>query len=228
MVDSAPRTLVMFDIDGTLLRSNALDDICYVRTAQSRLGDIAVNTDWAIYQNVTNSGITTELYQQLGLEPTPDQLEAFERALAEDISRYLQEQPEACQAIAGAALFVQLLQLREDVVVAIATGGWQRCAQIKLQHSGIPYKGLPFASASDAIEREQIMKIACDRARQYYEIPEFADHIYIGDGVWDLEASRRLGYRFIGIGEGDSAQKLAEAGATDIVPDFHSVEFEVA
>jgi phosphoglycolate phosphatase-like HAD superfamily hydrolase len=42
--------------------------------------------------------------------------------------------------------------------------------------------------------------------------------VYVGDGVWDARAARRLGYAFVGIGDG--AERLREEGASMVVGDL--------
>jgi len=46
--------------------------------------------------------------------------------------------------------------------------------------------------------------------------------ISIGDGLWDLETARRLGYDFVGIGSGDKEAALTQAGA-QVFPDFRGL-----
>lgn len=223
--ETGPTTLVMFDIDGTLVRSGVLDDICYVETARDFLGDVPINTNWRGYHHVTNSGITADLYwEHLGQAPSAEQYGQFETAFAQAIAAYLDQNPQACEAIAGAAPFIQSLQQNPNIALAIATGGWSQCAKTKLNHAGIPLDGIPFASASDAIERVKIMELACDRALAHYNVSEFSQRIYIGDGVWDVAASSDLDYRFIGIGTGPAAQNLRDAGATEIYANFEAMD----
>jgi hypothetical protein len=38
--------------------------------------------------------------------------------------------------------------------------------------------------------------------------------------VWDVRASRSLGYGFIGVGSGAAADKLHAEGAVHVLPDF--------
>jgi hypothetical protein len=45
----------------------------------------------------------------------------------------------------------------------------------------------------------------------------------VGDGVWDLRACRKLGIRFIGVG--NKREKLLEAEATHVLEDLTSKEF---
>jgi phosphoglycolate phosphatase-like HAD superfamily hydrolase len=49
---------------------------------------------------------------------------------------------------------------------------------------------------------------------------EFSDFTYVGDGVWDVRAAHNLGWNFIGIGTGERAEGLRQAGAVKIIPHF--------
>jgi phosphoglycolate phosphatase-like HAD superfamily hydrolase len=44
--------------------------------------------------------------------------------------------------------------------------------------------------------------------------------VYIGDGVWEVRAAKALGLGFLGVAVGDRAGRLAEEGASCVVPDF--------
>ena len=44
--------------------------------------------------------------------------------------------------------------------------------------------------------------------------------VYVGDGIWDVRAARRLGIGFVGIGEGDREIQLREEGAEIVLPDY--------
>ena len=217
-----PKILVMFDIDGTLLNAGAIDDRCYVNTAKAQFSTDDINSNWHSYPHVTNSGITATLHQQcLKQEASPLFLEQFRTAFTHRIKSALANDPQSCQAIPGAIAFLNHLHQRSDIALAIATGGWHSCAQAKLSHAQLPIEGIPFASASDAQEREAIMAIAHNRALSHYQVPSFHQRIYIGDGLWDVTASRNAGYQFIGIAQGEKAQAIAQAGAQYIFPDFN-------
>ena len=49
--------LVMFDIDGTLTQTCAVDAACYVEAVMEVTGLRAISTDWASYRHTTDSGI---------------------------------------------------------------------------------------------------------------------------------------------------------------------------
>jgi len=85
------------------------------------------------------------------------------------------------------------------VRVAVATGGWEPTARLKLEHVGIRTAALALASASDATARAAIMRLAEWRALQG-AAPTRAT--YFGDGPWDRRASAELGYDFVAVGGG--------------------------
>jgi phosphoglycolate phosphatase-like HAD superfamily hydrolase len=43
---------------------------------------------------------------------------------------------------------------------------------------------------------------------------------YVGDGAWDVQASRELNWEFIGIASGPRAAQLRRAGATLVRENF--------
>ena len=49
------RSLVIFDIDGTLTESVAVDDFCFVQAFRDVLGIERINTNWLEYQFQTDS-----------------------------------------------------------------------------------------------------------------------------------------------------------------------------
>jgi phosphoglycolate phosphatase-like HAD superfamily hydrolase len=48
--------------------------------------------------------------------------------------------------------------------------------------------------------------------------------VYVGDGVWDACACRRVGIPFIGIGTDGSAAHLSAEGAVCVFPDFSDAD----
>ena len=65
-----------------------------------------------------------------------------------------------------------------------------------------------------------VMGIACTRALDFWGVSEFETVTYVGDGVWDLHASKKLGYHFIGIGSYNNEARLLQEGASFIINDY--------
>ena len=115
---------------------------------------------------------------------------------------------------------IRFLHVLDNISIAIATGGWRDSALLKLEAAGIEIGNVPLVSSDDSHDREIIMKLSYEIARERYKVIRFDSVTYIGDEVWDVVASRNLGYKFIGIGSGDKAEKLRKEGAVQIVNDM--------
>ncbi|MCP4023361.1 MAG: HAD hydrolase-like protein [Desulfobacteraceae bacterium] len=186
--------LVMFDIDGTLIDSSGFEDECYISAVESIL-KIQVDADWSKYINTTDSGILNEIIDQNALADDRDTIHRkIKSVFINNVTSYLNQTK--AREIPGAARFIQRLKGREDVVLAIATGGWEETAKMKLLSAGIDYSNIAFASASDHVSRTGIMKTAEIKCA----LNHFSSKSYFGDAVWDQKASWELHYNFILVG----------------------------
>lgn len=216
--------LVMFDIDGTLTESDAMDSACYLRALADVFQFTGVDGDWSHYPHCTDEGILAHLFQtRLQRLPLPDEIVAVRARFVELLTAAANTKP--FQPVAGAGEFLAQLAGMTDAQVAIASGGWEHAARLKLTSAGLDCRQIPAAFAEDAHSREGIMQAALARASAQFDLPRFAGHTYIGDGIWDARAARRLGYRFIGIAcDPIKMERLREAGAVAVFPDFRAGE----
>jgi phosphoglycolate phosphatase-like HAD superfamily hydrolase len=207
--------LVMFDIDGTLVDSAGFDSELYVEAVRSVL-NVDIDSDWNIYQHVSDSGILEEVMRDARLAGEPKQLAArVQQRFVALVRDYLQRAPDAVREIAGAKRLVERLLALPNVRVGVATGGWEPTALLKLRHVGIDVGRLGFASGSDARARTDIMRLAAQRALGG---AGYARATYFGDGAWDQRASAELGYDFVAVGGGVSHPvAYADLGDTDAI-----------
>jgi hypothetical protein len=62
--------LSIFDIDGTLTESVAVDEVCFVQAFRDMLGIERINTNWLDYHFQTDSGLALEICRNhLGRDP---------------------------------------------------------------------------------------------------------------------------------------------------------------
>ena len=107
---------------------------------------------------------------------------------------------------------------------AVATGSWREAALIKQRAVGFELDGLPLATCDDSVRREGIVQSAIEKATEQYDLPNPLKVTSVGDGVWDVQTAARLGLPFIGIGSGQQATRLREAGAEHVIEDFTDLE----
>ena len=127
--------------------------------------------------------------------------------------------PQNFRAVAGATRAFTRIAQQRDYALALATGGWRASALFKLEKGNLPVDGLPAAFADDDIEREEIARIAIDRARLHYQQP-FDWIVLVGDSDCDVSTAARLGLGFLGIAADANVTVLREAGAQFVLRDY--------
>jgi len=215
----------MFDVDGTLTQSNEVDAECFISALKKAFNINHIDPDWSKYKFVTDSGIFSEIYES-HFHRTPD-LEDFDlikRYFLQNLQDAIFKSKSCCTEISGAVSAFNQLKNVKNYALSFATGCWLESAELKLKCAGFDFFGIPFASAADSMEREKIMLISLNRAKRKYNVQNFDSITYVGDGVWDVVASKNLGLNFIGIAANADKQKLLDAGAKFVIPDFENFD----
>lgn len=185
---------VVFDIDGTLLESAAVDDALYKGAVRSVLGDVQIRPYLVDYDYVSDSGILSEILTDNSIADEPDVVAAVRLRFVESLKAYISEHgpfPE----IPGAKDILRKLGESSNHAVAMATGGWRDSALLKIDTAGFGEFGYPIATSDDAYDRKEIMRIALSRLGN-----SFSSVTYYGDGPWDRDASQELGWNFVAVG----------------------------
>lgn len=202
----------IFDIDGTLIDSTAIDWLCFADAFAEAFGLDATRTDWSGYAHHTDRGLVREFLQRAwGGDPSNEAILAHREVFL----RLLKNRIHKLDEIAGARAFLRFLQQRHWRV-ALATGAWSRSANLKLERAGF-VSDLPISCCDSAESREEIMQNAIGDSTQ-------EQIVVFGDGPWDVRVARKLSLPFVGIGKDAAADLLRCEGATEIVCDFSSPE----
>ena len=211
--------LILFDVDGTLIRSMQDDGECLVTALYDVFGFTDVEDDWSCYQHITDVGILIEAFEQRkGRAPSETESEAFCERYVELLTERCSENP--LEPIAGAAMLLDALAEREDIAVAFATGCFRRCAAVKMLSAGLSFDLAPAATCDDAISRHEIMENGIAKAAANHGVTGFDNMVYVGDAIWDVWACRRLGLPFIGVAADITADRLRAEGIEFLLPDF--------
>jgi len=191
-------TVIVFDIDGTLLYSVAhhqaalLDAYAElgVSIGERPLSDFPDHTDSAIYDL-----LLTELRGEPASTADFDQLDAV-------LERHylLRTHAEPPLVVAGADDLLALLDADARVSVAFATGSMRRVAGHKLAQLGVDLETAVLTTATEATTRERIVASAIDLAAGAASAPPRA--LSIGDGIWDLRTALALGLPFLAVESG--------------------------
>ena len=184
---------IIFDIDGTLVESFGFDDACYVAAVREVLGDVYIHDDWSQYKNVTDTGSLRQIMEENKIQEK-EQIKEVRTKFGELIRQYLQNGGK-CLPKGGAIHLINKLLAAEDYAVGFATGGWRHTAKMKLRHAGFNLKNAILTSSDDGDERVVIMKKCLLQLGHCFQRV-----VYIGDAEWDMQATKTLGWHFIGVG----------------------------
>ncbi len=204
--------LVLLDIDGTLTLSYEYDREIFGAAIGELLGLPPVDADLNGYVDKTSLGVSMEAIHRLtGRSPVQGDVEQVKLNVLRRLNDMYRESPWVFNEVPGASMFLERLRTFNEGRIAIATGCWNSEALFKLQASGLNVDAIPMATSDDSKNRLKIMEIAVEKAGDYYGCRSFKRVVYVGDGPWDLETSRSLGYKFIGIGSRVRALKDKES-----------------
>ena len=211
--------LVIFDIDGTLIHSHEAEVECYIKAYTQVMGKSDINTDLTTYQHVTDTGITQEcIYRQFQRDALPQEQLAIEEAFLTLFDKSLNDNPP--KPIPGVHDLFEQLQQEKKVCLAIATGSYHRSALLKLKHADLLLSHLPLSSCSEHMARIDIMKSAKQKAHQSYQEETFHSVTYVGDGPWDIKASKSLAWNFVGIASNYTPLQLKDWGVDIVLNDY--------
>ncbi len=212
-------TLIIFDVDGTLIHSERRDSLCFATAYEEVFGREFPTIDWRQYPHVTDTVIfETVMDGHFHRKPTEQELQDFHELYLQKLISSRKENPQFFKEVPGARLLVEHLSDQEDITLAIATGGWKVPAEIKLEHVGIAADLMPISAADGQYNREDILRTAIQltdkSAHDYHRI------VYIGDAIWDVATTRNLNMNFIGIRYRHDHEVLLEVGASHVVSDY--------
>jgi phosphoglycolate phosphatase-like HAD superfamily hydrolase len=213
--------LVIFDLDGTLSETSAVDEICFVQAFADALNIHHLSTNWLDYDHATDSAVTNQAFlKQFGREPESKEISKVVERFVELLSCHRDLDSALFAEVPGASAILTELHQNPEWGIALATGGWKRSAQFKIQAASLPLVDLPAAFAEDGPSREGIVQTAIARASAWYQCREFERIVSVGDAVWDVRTARQLNLPFVGVADEPKATFLRDNGARHVVKHF--------
>jgi len=211
-----PRTLYLFDIDGTLLRAHGSGRVAFdlVFAAQHGIEDASKGVRFG---GKTDPQIVTDLYRtHLQREPTEAELDAFYAAYLPILHTLLAEH--GAEVIDGVLEALEALSREHDVVLGIATGNIRSGAIEKLAaaklapwftRTGSEGIGEIGGYGCDSAIRAHVVACAIERGRACGATGEV---IVVGDTIHDISAARACRATVCAVATGaDPAAALADA-----------------
>ena len=209
--------MIVFDVDGTLLGGESYYWKAFEDAFEEASGFRLTKEFFTHLEEVTAKAIVHQALPDLEKEERDE----IERKTGEGYLARLQDEikndPNSFPAVEGAIELLEEIQNR-NIPLAIATGDWRPSIKLKLKAARIPFEHLPLVTSSESYHRHNSIASAIEKAEGSLD-----NAIYVGDGVWDLKATQRLGIHFIGCGP--RKQRLRDAGAKFVLESFEQEEF---
>ncbi len=217
--------LVLFDIDGTLLKSGGLGLVAMERAARELL-----HPDFHMH-GIEVAGrldalIVRDMFVRAGVVQTSEATLAFRRRFA-SIFRQLVTDSSACRALPGGPELVAAVRRTDGFVAGLLTGNYQETGTLKLELAGYEPPPAGFAicawgddSPHDPPDRAHLTAVAMERFRMRFAArPDPRRVTIIGDTPHDVRCAHAHGCRCIAVATGQYSRKDLHAAGADLVVD---------
>jgi phosphoglycolate phosphatase len=222
---SFPHTLVLFDIDGTLVDCGKAAGKAFSAAFHEAFGVPCPIFKAEEVSGLTDTAILMEVVRRLQIDP--DDLEQRrDRAFAiyaRNLERELKLNP--AKELPGASRAVERIKSIENCAVGLLTGSTEATARVKLETAGISFDHFVCGAYSEDGELREALPPAARRrfAALFNDEPQTT--VLIGDTPRDVQAAHATGCEFIGVATGPySVETLEAAGARIILRDLKDAE----
>ena len=162
------KTLLIFDVDGTLIDGNKLGSRCFADSYQETFGKAFPTINWSSYPHVTDDTILDTVFRQhFNRTYQDEELNRFQTYYFEQLQILFQEKPSKFTEVPGAIAALKRLSDQTNIILGIATGGWKKSAQLKLDHINLPHNDLIFYGADGHETRESIIDSVMQEAKMF-------------------------------------------------------------
>jgi len=195
-------TLVVFDIDGTLLHSDGQHNSIITAVLAGHGLDATIKA-FGTYTHYTDSCVINEVHEAtFGAPASADLLAQLDREYRAALEAHVAEHP--IVEVPGARRVVEELAALPGVHTAFATGSLRGMAELKLAMVGVDAAEVVLSTASEAYSRDAIVRAAIAGAVERIGHDRL-DLVILGDGAWDEQTAAQLGIPFVGLATGSHA-----------------------
>ncbi len=201
-------TILMFDIDGTLARSQGAGTLAMSRTFRQLWG-IDDALDGVNFAGRSDSWIVPTALARQGRDCSADDLAVFVEHYVPQLGDALGERDS--QLCPGVLPLLDALA-QEDATLGLGTGNFRRAARAKLAPLGIWDYFIDGGFGDDHPDRVALLAAGLERLRRHARAG--ADVVVIGDTSHDVEAGHAIGAMVVAVRTGYAqADELDEADA---------------
>jgi phosphoglycolate phosphatase len=206
--------LVLFDIDGTLIRTGGAGVKAFERTFAEVFG-LPEATKTLQFSGRTDVSLVRECFRQHGVAEDEENFRRFFAHYPTRLEQLLGTLPGAI--LPGVEQFLsELFALERRPVVGLLTGNIRRGAELKLRHFGLWEKFETGAFADDHEDRNGIAALAKERGEKILGRGlAGGEMLVIGDTPLDIKCAQSIGAKSLAVATGIHGRELLEGAGSD-------------
>jgi phosphoglycolate phosphatase len=205
-----PTTLVLFDIDGTLVQTLGAG-VRGMNAAFAELHGVRQSLDGVPIAGRTDRSIVSDAFRRLGIEPDEARVVALRDAYVERLPGEMANgSGERFGVLPGVWRLLDELERRPNTAVGLLTGNFVRGAEAKLGHFAL-WNRFTFGAFGDRhLDRRDLVPVALEEARARGFNVGAARTFVIGDTPLDIDCAQAHGAVAVAVATGlYSAAELA-------------------
>ncbi|MBM4113588.1 MAG: hypothetical protein FJ253_09510 [Phycisphaerae bacterium] len=213
--------LLLFDIDGTLLRTQGVG----VAAMAEALRELHDGREFS-FEGVEIAGrldtlIWRDVMSRHGLEASAELHDRFRCAYARHLERRLAESPGVARLMPGVPALLRALRADSRRHLGLVTGNYGETGRLKIRASGLdPDQFTINAFADDGPDRRSLPGVALRRFRETHGRDASASTtVVIGDTPHDVDCARASGCLAVAVATGDFDRGELEEHRPDLVLD---------
>lgn len=218
--------LILFDIDGTLIRTHGAGVAAFGRVFASEFGiqDAAVGVSFA---GRTDPSIVREVFARHGIEASEVNFARFFSLYPHWLDHLLsRSRGEICAGVWN--LIHRVGQIAPSVRMGLLTGNTRLGAEIKLRHFQLWQAFQVGAFGDDHEDRNALARLALQRVSEWMGTDlNGEDVVVVGDTAHDIECARAIRARSLAVATGgNTLEDLRPHSPTWAVPNLNCVTAE--
>jgi phosphoglycolate phosphatase len=209
--------LVLFDIDGTLLRAQGLGLVVMERVGRRLLGP-AFTLDGIDFGGALDPWIFRQAAGRLGHADPSHLHPEFRDAYLVELARELDQGERRPILLPGVTEALAAFRGDPSATLGLVTGNYARAVPLKLRAAGIdPAQFVVGAYGDDAPTRPDLVRLAIEQWRARGVDPDPRRVVVIGDTPRDVDCAKKNGCRSVAVATGWHTFEQLQAGDADLV-----------
>ena len=219
--------MVLFDIDGTLIRRAGPHHRQALVEAIRRTTGVETSTEGVPVAGMLDRDILASMMLRAGVRPGEIR-KAMPAVIRRAQSIYVRTSPDLARKVCPGVRTVLRRLSRRGVVIGLVTGNLSRIGWRKMERAGLRHYFRFGAFAELAKDRAGLVRIAVRHARGRGWIGRESPVSLIGDHPNDVRAAQAAGVRAVAVATGIATFEELEAHRPDVlVPDLRSLVLDL-